>query len=158
MSFPAVKLKPIAFLFIALLASHCIFIPSRDRSAERGLFWCPPLPNCASTESWIPYLHGVDPFVLKMPLDEAWPIVVATVEEMERTEIEESYEGYIYAKAYSRVFHFIDFFEVLAIPERNQLSVRSSSMLGITDFWVNYRRVERLREPLIQKGVIEGTN
>ncbi|MBU43544.1 MAG: hypothetical protein CMN76_10015 [Spirochaetaceae bacterium] len=142
-------------LALFLSQSSCIIIPSRDPDAERGLFWCPPLPNCASTESFVPYLHGVDPFVLTMPLEQAWPIVLETVREMERTEIQQTYEGYIYAKAYSRVFHFIDYFEVLALPDENRLSVRSSAMLGITDFWVNYRRVERLRDALIEKGVIE---
>lgn len=91
-------------------------------------------------------------------MDEAWPIVLATVKEMERTDVSTQWDGYLYAKAYSRVFHFLDFLEVLAVPEENRLAVRSSSMLGITDFWVNYRRVERLREALVKKGVIEGEN
>lgn len=140
------------------IISQCIWIPARDPEDSRGLFWCPPLPNCASTESWVPYLHGTDPFILKMPMNEAWPIVLATVKEMERTDVSTQWDGYLYAKAYSRVFHFLDFLEVLAVPEENRLAVRSSSMLGITDFWVNYRRVERLRDLLVEKGVIEGEN
>ncbi|HBS06934.1 MAG TPA: DUF1499 domain-containing protein [Leptospiraceae bacterium] len=146
----------LALISVTLL-SGCIWIPARDPDTNRGLFWCPPLPNCASTESWIPYLHGTDPFILKMPLEEAWPIILETVQEMERTEVTTEWEGYIYAKAYSRVFHFLDFLEILAIPEEGRLSVRSSSMLGITDFWVNYRRVERLRKALAEKGVIESS-
>ena len=153
----ALRIAP-ALITLMFTLSACIWIPARDPDSERGLYWCPPLPNCASTESLIPYLHGTGPFILKMPLEEAWPIIKETVEEMERTEVATEWDGYLYAKAYSRVFHFLDFLEVLAIPEEGRLSVRSSSMLGITDFWVNYRRVDRLRSALIKKGVIEGEN
>lgn len=140
---------------ILIFVNGCIFVPPvREADPEPSLYWCPPLPNCTSTESWIPYLHRTDSFPLKVSPKDAWPAVIASVEEMERTDIKVVRPGYVYAHSFSRVFQFLDFFEVLLIPEEKRLAVRSSAMLGITDFHVNYRRVHRFRDALIEKGII----
>lgn len=146
----------IPIILSALVISNCIIIlPIKKSDPEPSLYWCPPLPNCASTESITPYLHKIDSFELLMSPEQAWPIVLQTVKEMERTEITTQHQGYIHAKAHSRVFHFIDYFEVLMIPAEKRIAVRSSAMLGITDFWVNYRRAYHFRDVLIARGVIK---
>ena len=127
--------------------------PLKELELNPSLKWCPPLPNCASTEA-ISFLHSVPPFKLKKPLAEAWPIIRKTVIEMSRTSIESESNRYIYAKSYSAVFGFLDYFEILAIPEENRLSIRSSSLLGITDFSVNNARVEKFREQLKKRGIL----
>ena len=90
-----------------------------------------------------------------MPLDDAWPLIRESVIELGNTSIEHEYSGYIYAKSYTPVFHFLDFFEVLAVPDEHLLNVRSSSLLGLTDLFVNYLRTKRFRESLSEKGVIK---
>lgn len=100
-------------------------------------------------------MHRIRPFELIMPMEEAWPIIRDTVEQMQGTTIEAEHSGYIYAHSYTRVFHFLDFFEVLAVPEENRLNVRSSSLVALTDFFANYLRTERFREALEEKGVIK---
>ena len=77
------------------------------------------------------------------------------VESLPGATIEYEYNGYILAKSYSAVFHFLDYFEVLAVPEENRLNVRSSSLTAITDLFVNYFRTESFREALEGKGVIK---
>jgi len=79
---------------------------------------------------------------------------VAAVAALPRTEIKHQYQGYLYAKSYSSVFQFIDYVEVLYVDEDQTLSVRSSSMLGLLDFFVNYFRTETLRDNLQANGVI----
>jgi len=127
--------------------------PLEEKEEDRSLYWCPPLHNCASTEA-VTFVHSIQPFELKMPLDDAWPLIRETVENLPGTSIEYEYQGYIYAKSYSTVFHFLDYFEVLAVPEDNLLVVRSSSLIAITDFFVNYLRTEQFREELEEKGVL----
>ena len=144
-----------ALAAIALLSLYgCVVSPLEEQSTDRSLYWCPPLHNCASTEAST-FVHSIQPFELLMPLDEAWPHVREAVSHLKGTEIEIEYEGYIFAKSHSTVFHFLDYFEVLALPEENRLNVRSSSLTAITDFFVNYMRTQDFREELEEKGVIK---
>jgi uncharacterized protein (DUF1499 family) len=140
---------------IALLSLYgCAVSPLEEQNSDRSLYWCPPLHNCASTEAST-FVHNIQPFELLIPLDEAWPHVRNAVTNLEGTEIKHEYEGYIFAKSHSTVFHFLDYFEVLAVPADNRLNVRSSSLIAITDFFVNYMRTEQFREELEGKGVIK---
>jgi uncharacterized protein (DUF1499 family) len=127
--------------------------PLDESNTDRSLNWCPPLHNCASTEAST-FVHSIQPFSLKLPLEKAWPIILQAIESLPGTQIEYQYFGYIYAKSYSDFFKFVDYVEVLAVPEENRLNVRSSSALGLTDMFVNYRRTELLRQILEEKGVI----
>lgn len=136
------------------LLSGCMIFPLKQDDPDRSLYWCPPLPNCASTEA-VTFVHSIQPYKLNMEWEEAWPVIREEVSSLQRTSIEHEYPGYIYAKSYSRVFHFLDYFEVLVVPEHNELSVRSSSLLGITDFFVNYLRTEKFREQLESRGIIK---
>lgn len=131
--------------------------PLEIESSDRSLNWCPPLHNCASTEAST-FVHSIRPFQLKQPLEKAWPIILQAVENLPGTQIEHQYFGYIYAKSYSDFFKFVDYLEVLAVPDENRLNVRSSSLLGLTDIFVNYYRTERLREVLEEEGVIYPSN
>jgi len=146
-------MKIIILIITSLTLIGCMVSPLKELDPKPSLGWCPPLPNCASTEA-ISFIHSVPPFKLKKPLAEAWPIIRKTVIEIPRTSIESEFNGYIYAKSYSAVFGFLDYFEVLVNEEDNTLNVRSSSLLGITDFFVNDHRVEKFREQLKQQGVI----
>ncbi|MFT6030931.1 MAG: hypothetical protein ACI8O8_002678 [Oleiphilaceae bacterium] len=131
----------------------CVNFPRQDSEIERSLDWCPPLPNCVSTEAST-FFHHIKSFELAMPLKEAWPLIRESVSELPNTSITHESEGYIYAKSYSAVFHFLDYFEVLSIKNENHLSVRSSSLLGLSDFFINYFRSEKFRTSLLSKDVI----
>jgi uncharacterized protein (DUF1499 family) len=147
-------------LFLSLLLvslNACMIFPLEVETTDRSLNWCPPLHNCASTEAST-FVHSIQPFKLKQPLEKAWPTILQAVESLPGTQIEHQYLGYIYAKSYSDFFKFVDYIEVLAIPGENRLNVRSSSLLGLTDMFVNYYRTELLREDLEEKGVIHPKN
>lgn len=147
-------IKIILLLGMITSLSGCLIFPLKQTDTDRSLRWCPPLPNCASTEA-VTFVHSIQPFTLDIPLDEAWPLIQESVANLPRTTIEHEYPGYIFAKTHSRVFHFLDYFEVVAVPEENRLNVRSSSLLGISDFWVNYFRTETFRKSLEKQGVIK---
>lgn len=143
-------------IFIICLLTNlggCMVFPLDQANNDRSLNWCPPLHNCASTEAST-VIHSVQPFRLIKPIEESWPVIIRAVDSLPGTLIEHQYFGYIYAKSYSDFFKFVDYLEVLAIPEENRLNVRSSSLLGLTDMFVNYYRTELLREILVEEGVI----
>jgi uncharacterized protein (DUF1499 family) len=124
----------------------------KDNSLE--LCQCLPLPNCVSSDSMMFY-NKVAPFELAMPEDKAWPVVKEVVSHLPRTTIVEERPQYIHAKCRSLVFRFVDNLELLLDSDKGVISVRSSAVIGITDFGVNYLRVRKLREILSEKGVIK---
>lgn len=140
-------------LFTASLMAGCMVTPLKEDDPNRSLNWCPPLPNCVSTEA-ATFFHSIQPFELIMDYEQAWPLVHDAVSALQGTSIEHEFPGYLYAKSYSRLFHFLDYFEVLVDTEHKTLFVRSSSLLGVTDFFANYLRTERFRAELEAKGVI----
>lgn len=149
------KLLASSILVLALSQlSGCMVFPLQQQDTNRSLNWCPPLPNCVSTDA-ISFIHSIDKFELIKPIDAAWPEIRKAFSELPRTKIQHEYPGYLYAKSYSRIFHFVDYIELLHQAESNTLSVRSSSLLGISDLLVNYYRTEALREKLISRGLIK---
>ncbi len=146
--------KIIILLGLICLLSGCIIFPLKKTDQNQSLSGCPPLPNCVSTQA-VTVVHHIQPFQLAVPVAQAWPIIRDIVSNLQGTSIEAEYPGYIYAKSYSRVLHFLDYFEVLWVAEQNSLNVRSSSLLGIYDFRVNFTRIETFRESLLEKGVIK---
>jgi uncharacterized protein (DUF1499 family) len=139
-----------ACLFVGCSGSHLIV--KDDESL--GLSQCLPLPNCVSSESWLFY-NNVIPFTLAVPADRARSVIREVISSLPRTEIVEERPGYIHAKCTSLVFRFVDNLELLINPDMGIISVRSSSVIGLFDLGVNYRRVENLRRILMEKGIIK---
>jgi uncharacterized protein (DUF1499 family) len=61
---------------------------------------------------------------------------------------------YFRAESMSRVFRFVDDVEVRWVAGMDEVQVRSASRVGRSDWGVNEARVERLRELLVDRGVI----
>ena len=60
---------------------------------------------------------------------------------MPRTKIVEIKDGYMHAEVTSKIMHYIDDFEVMAMPNQGSIQIRSESRVGIGDFGVNRKRV-----------------
>jgi uncharacterized protein (DUF1499 family) len=143
------------FLITACLVAGCSGSHLIVKDGENlGLSQCLPLPNCVSSESWLFY-NNVTPFTLAVPADRALDVVREVISSLPRTEIVEEHPGYIHAKCTSLVFRFVDNLEVLITADKGIISVRSSSVIGLFDFGVNYRRVENLRRILTEKGIVK---
>jgi uncharacterized protein (DUF1499 family) len=119
-----------------------------------ALSGCYPLPNCVSSETWILY-NRTSAFEPAIPAEDAWVKIKDVIRDMPRTEIVEENSVYVHAKCTSRVFRFVDNLELLRHPDRNRISVRSSSAIAIWDFLVNHRRVYTLRKQLQEMGIIK---
>ena len=115
---------------------------------------CSPLPNCVSSTTFILY-NRTQPFELAMPGEEAWPQIKEVVARIPRTEIVEHTDVYIHAQCKSRVFRFVDNLELLLHPDKQNISVRSSSAIAIFDFGVNRWRIYQLRKTLAEMNIIK---
>ncbi len=74
--------------------------------------------------------------------------------ELPRARIVEETEDYLHAECRSALFGFVDDLELQLRPSESIIAVRSASRLGYSDFGVNRRRVEALRESLAGRGVL----
>jgi len=113
-------------------------------------------PNCVSSTATNPR-RRIGPWRLNVAPEAAWKAVREVVAATPRTRILAEEHGYLHAEARSRMLGFVDDLE-LALDldsEPKRLFARSASRLGFSDRGVNRRRVERLRQQLVELQVIE---
>ena len=115
---------------------------------------CPDSPNCVSSDATDP-AHYTAPFALIIPARQAWPLVREAMKEIPRTEITNDTDFYLRAECRSAVFRFVDDLELELRAGDGIIAVRSASRTGYSDFGVNRRRVEGLRERLRSRGVVK---
>ena len=115
---------------------------------------CGRRPNCVSSNATDPR-RRVGPWRLRTSPETAWAVVREVVAATPRTRIVAQEDGYLHAEARSRLLRFVDDLEVALDTERGLITVRSASRLGYSDRGVNRRRVERLRQQLEERQVIE---
>ncbi len=103
---------------------------------------CPGTPNCVSSQS-------DDPKFKIEPLASATIAQVKSiVTGMERSNIVEEKEDYLYAEFTSKLMGYVDDVEFYADKDANVIQVRSASRLGKSDLGVNRQRVEEIRAKL----------
>jgi uncharacterized protein (DUF1499 family) len=135
--------KPQACLMAAILmtTSSCATVrelPGADMS-------CPSAPKCVSSEASDPR-HHIEPFGFQDPPLEAMQRLKEAVLTEKRVTIIEERPEYLHAEVRSLIFRFVDDVEFTLQPEQGLIQVRSSARVGYTDFGVNRRRVERIRQ------------
>jgi uncharacterized protein (DUF1499 family) len=111
---------------------------------------CPRTPNCVSTVARGDR-HRVEPIRFTGPLDEAAARLRRAVESLPRTRVVTAEPGYLAAEVRSAVFRFVDDLEAELVAggdgeEGGVIHLRSASRLGRSDFGVNRRRIEQLRQ------------
>ncbi|MEA3348841.1 MAG: DUF1499 domain-containing protein [Pseudomonadota bacterium] len=114
---------------------------------------CPSSPNCVSSDDH-GNSHKIHPFQLNVLPAEAWKLTRKLVLEMPRTQIVQETSDYLHAECQSALFGFIDDLELHLRPTERIIAIRSASRMGYSDFGVNRRRVEALRNSLISQGVL----
>jgi len=119
---------------------------------EGRLAPCPSSPNCVCSDDGGTG-RGVAAIELAMAAEKAWPIVVDTVYEMARTTVIRDEDGYLHAEAASAVFGYVDDLELQLRAKHKEIAARSASRTGWWDLGANKRRVESLREKLVERGV-----
>ena len=106
---------------------------------------CPDSPNCVVSESDQRPSMRVEPIAFAGGAEPAMGLLARVVERSGGTVREES-AGYLWATFTSRVFRFVDDVEFRVDAARHVIHIRSASRAGYSDFGVNRKRVEALRE------------
>ncbi len=88
--------------------------------------------------------HRIEPFDCSGNPDAAFARLTRLVAQTRRTRVLTATDRYLHARCRTRI-GFVDDLELLLCPGKGVIQVRSASRIGIYDFGVNRRRVERLR-------------
>ena len=127
--------------------------PSNLGVSDGGLAACPSSPNCVSSDA-SDRAHQVPPLQLAVAPAQAWDVARELVSQMPRTHIVKETADYIHAECRSSLLGFVDDLELHLRASDGIIAVRSASRLGYSDLGVNRRRVESLRDLLIERSVL----
>lgn len=119
--------------------------------AEGRLARCPESPNCINTEYADDAAHYAAP--LRVPAEAAGRVMADAVDvitEMGGTVVSDDGQ-HVAAEFRSRIFGFVDDFEIRFDRLDLTLHVRSASRVGYGDMGVNARRVERFEARLAEE-------
>lgn len=130
-------------LLAAILSLMNTVLPASD--ATHTLARCPASPNCVSSQA-TDAEHFTEPLSFSGETTLAWYRLKSALGTESRLSIVEDTGSYLHAEARSLVFRFVDDIEFVLDPEAGVIQVRSASRVGYSDFGVNRRRVERIRE------------
>jgi uncharacterized protein (DUF1499 family) len=137
------------FLHIALLSVALMSATATGNSADR-LRPCPESPNCVSSLA-ADARHRIAPLVYSGSSQSAWVTLRSVLLAQPRTGLVVDEDDYLHAEVRSLIFRFVDDIEFLHVPEQRLIQVRSASRTGYSDFGVNRRRVENIREAFQEK-------
>lgn len=121
-------------------------MPSETGPPERSFH--PLLLNHVSSRPGAWWIHRVAPFPVSGDPAVALGRLESVVASLPRTRIVTATSTCLHAVCRTRLFGFRDDLEFRYSPDDGVVHVRSASRVGIYDFGVNRRRVERVRKQL----------
>lgn len=136
----------LSLTLITLTACSQGVITMTDRTSQP----CGDKPNCVSTQD-TREKHQLAPFTLADNTTLDAIEAVALQLPGAKTAVKE--QGYLRIECTSKIMRFVDDLELRV--EGNTLLVRSESRVGYSDFGVNRKRADMLRELLNENGLIE---
>lgn len=107
---------------------------------------CGWLPNCVNSESG----RGVQAVEPMSATAGQWAELKLWISEQKDWEITIEEDHFLQAVVKTPVMRFRDDIQLLFLPDKQLVHVRSSSRLGLSDLGTNARRVEMLRQQLNQ--------
>jgi uncharacterized protein (DUF1499 family) len=139
------KIQILFVIGISMLMSSCAFM---NGMPEDGVS-CPDAPKCVSSHASDPR-HFIEPFTFDDQATEAMLRLRTTLLSEKRVTIIIEQATILRAEVRSLIFRFVDDVEFTLLPEQQLIHIRSSARIGYSDFGVNRRRIERIRQ-LFQK-------
>ena len=110
---------------------------------------CPDAPKCVSSQAQDSH-HSIEPFTFDDKPEAAILRLKEALLSEKRVTVVIDKPTYLRAEVRSLIFRFVDDVEFTLLPKQGLVHIRSSARIGYTDFGVNRRRVERIRQ-LFQK-------
>lgn len=120
----------------------------------RPLAPCPRTPNCVSSVASPSSAAYVEPMAVIGDAEAAWATALGVLGDWPRLQMRAASDAAVHAEVTSRIFRFVDDLELRLRRAEGRIDVRSASRVGRSDLGANRRRVERLRELLIERGVV----
>ncbi len=138
-------MKKLLVLSFAVLFIGCAGNRPATLGVKDGKFIpCPATPNCVSSQS-AELSHAIEPLAYRGSLSDARSRLLAVILGMKRSNIVSMQERYIHAEFTSAVFGFVDDVEFYIDSDQKIIHVRSAARLGYSDFGVNRKRIEMIR-------------
>ena len=106
---------------------------------------CPDSPNCVSSHAK-DASHYIEPFVFSDQPAQAMQRLKEALQAEKRLSIVTERPAYLHAEVRSLVFRFVDDVEFALVEDKGLIHVRSAARTGHSDFGVNRRRIERIRQ------------
>ncbi len=114
---------------------------------------CKSSPNCVSSQAEDAE-HLVAPFKLVVNPEIAWEKLRLSLLAEGMLIVHDSNQS-LHAEATSKIFRFVDDIHAILDTQAKLIHIYSASRVGYSDFGVNRKRVETIRQQLQQAGVIE---
>lgn len=131
----------LAVLFMGCAGSR----PARMDVTDGKFIPCPDSPNCVSSQA-PDQVHAIEPLSYKGTPEEARARLLAVIKGMKRANIVTEQALHIHAEFTSAVFRFVDDAEFFIDDTQKVIHVRSAARLGYSDFGVNRKRMETIRQ------------
>jgi uncharacterized protein (DUF1499 family) len=139
------------FMITLLISTGCQGSAPENLGSRNGhLAPCPDAPNCVSTESRDPK-RALPPLPFVGNRDQAKNRILEIVRGMERSEIVEVTDDYVYVRFRTRFLRFVDDVEFLFDDTVKVVHFRSASRVGYYDFGLNRRRMIKVSEAYLKK-------
>ena len=135
-------LTVICLLMVLSACTHMREVVANDMN-------CPDSPNCVSSLATDPE-HVVEPFKFSDDPSMAMSRLKQALLKEKRVTIVDEQTDYLHAEIRSLIFRFVDDVEFRFSPEQKLIHLRSASRVGYSDFGVNRRRINRIREDFQQ--------
>ena len=140
-----VSISPFVGLGILSLSAQR---PQGLGASEGRLQPCPERPNCVSSQAEnLP--QQMEPLPYTGDPEAAFGKIKRILAGQPRTTVVTSTSDYLHAEFRSLVFRFVDDVEFVVDPKASVIHFRSASRVGYSDWGVNRRRMERIREAFL---------
>ncbi len=105
---------------------------------------CPDSPNCVSSYA-TDKKHAISPIEYATSRQTASAALISVLDGMKRCRVIARDDRYVHAEFRSRLFRFVDDVEFYFDENKPVIQVRSASRVGYSDFGVNRKRIETIR-------------
>ena len=142
--------KKIGSLIIVVLLTGCAGETPILGITAGKLIQCPDKPNCVNSQI-IDNEHFIEPIIINKTQIEPKEQLIQIINSIKSAKIKEVKNDYLRVEFVSTVFGFVDdveFYFPAATSDKVVVDVRSASRLGHSDFGVNRKRIEEIRNKL----------
>lgn len=135
-------------LLSIFILSGCTEVMPKLGIENGKLQQCPTTANCVSSQA-ADQGHYIEPLSFTGTQQQAIDHLSNVLQKFDRATIIDKSENYIRAEFVSKVFRFVDDVEFLIKETESKkliIDVRSASRVGRSDFGINRKRVEKIRD------------